>query len=187
MRKRPLRDSNSDRDALLQRLPSVLTTKRTVLRPITMDDALQWKTFNNAINRRMQSWPIVPSIVYARNEILHYLQMRDEGKRLVYSIVMRDTGRVIGDFHLKTVDAKQRRVEFGHALHPDAWGTGITYETLNAIRRAVKSEGYTPWAKVEETNIRSWSSLEKYGAKFLGLRTTSVGGRRVRVRCYELC
>lgn len=169
----------------MREFPKRMTTKRTILRKISLDDAAGWKNFNNAIAKKMR-WPPVPSIVYARNEIIHYLRMWDVGKRYVYIILDRKTGKIIGDFHLKSLDWKRKRLEFGHALHPSTWGTGMTYETLDAIRKAAERQGLTPWAQVEEENIRSWKSLEKYRATFKGTKLMQVGGVRKRMRIYEL-
>lgn len=170
--------------------PLQMSTKRTIMRRISIDDARGWKAFNNRIAQRMAqdglSWPPVPSVVYARNEILHYLQMWSAGERYVYSITDRGSGAVIGDFHLKSVDRERKRIEFGHALDPCTWGTGITYETLDAVKGMLKRRGYTPWCKVEEGNVRSWKSLEKYKAKFKGTKPTTVNGRRMVMRMYEL-
>jgi methylated-DNA-[protein]-cysteine S-methyltransferase len=163
-----------------------MRTRRAILRPITLDDAAAWKSCNNAIRQRMPSWPRVPSVVYARNEILHYIGMRERGERYVYAILERGSGELIGDFHLKSVDRRRRRVEFGHSLHPRVWGGGITYETLDAIRRACSRIGYTPWAKVDEENVRSWRSLERYAARYCGAHQERVGGHSVRMRVYEL-
>ena len=166
--------------------PSAMRSRRVILRPITIDDAGAWKRFNNAITRRNPAWPIVPSMLYAKNELLHYDLMRERGTRTVYAVVERSSGTVIGDFHLKRFDHAKRRVEFGHALHPRVWGSGTTYEVLNAVRNASRRIGYTLWAKVESANIRSWKALEKFGATFCGERTTTLCGRRMKMRYYEL-
>jgi RimJ/RimL family protein N-acetyltransferase len=163
--------------------PLRMTTKRTILRKISLEDAAGWKSFNNAIARRMQ-WPAVPGIVYARNEILHYLAMWRSKTRYTYIIIERSSGKIIGDFHIKSL--LRGRAEFGHALHPSVWGTGITYETLDAVRKAAARRGIVLWAKVEEGNVRSWKSLEKYKATFKGTRNFLVGKERKRMRVYEL-
>jgi RimJ/RimL family protein N-acetyltransferase len=161
--------------------PEQITTKRTTLRRIALEHAAGWKSFNNAIAKKMP-WPIVPSVVYARNEILHY--DGQWGKRFVYIVIEKSTGRIIGDFHLKSVGS--RRAEFGHALHPDVWGTGITHEVLDAMAQQARRVGLRLWGQVEEENIRSWRSLEKRKAKFKGTRTLTVDGKRKRMRIYEL-
>jgi RimJ/RimL family protein N-acetyltransferase len=112
--------------------------------------------------------------------------MWEEGTRFAYVIVDRASGKVIGDFHLKQVDTRGRRMEFGHALAPSAWGTGITHETIDAVARAARAMGYRLWAKVEVSNIRSWKSLENRGAVFVGTRSFNVHGEKERMRVYEL-
>jgi RimJ/RimL family protein N-acetyltransferase len=167
-----------------------MTTARTVLRKVSIEDAAAWKSFNNLIVKRMAteglSWPPVPSIVYARNELLHYLQEWERGTRYVYMIVDKSTGAVVGDFHIKSIDRRRKRAEFGHALHPRLWGTGVTHETLDALKRAASRRGYLLWASVEEGNIRSWRSLENHGATFKGTRAMQTAGVRKRMRIYEL-
>jgi RimJ/RimL family protein N-acetyltransferase len=165
--------------------PGLMMTKRTILRKISVKDALGWKAFNNAI-AKITTWPLVPSITYARNELLHYEQMWALGHRYTYIILERSSGKVIGDFHIKRPDWKRKRVEYGHALHPRVWGTGITYETLDAAKKAAQKLGLHLWAKVEEENIRSWKSLEKYGAAFMGTKTYSINSKKLRMRTYEL-
>jgi RimJ/RimL family protein N-acetyltransferase len=162
-----------------------MTTARTVLRRITADDAAGWKSFNNAIAKRTP-WPCVPSIIYARNEILNYDEMWVRGERYAYIIIEKKTGAVIGDFHFKSINSRLRTAEFGHALHPRVWGTGITYETLDVARNAARRAGLKLWAKVEERNIRSWKSLEKYKARFKGTRAVLQDGKRTKMRFYEL-
>src|SRR5437762_200575 len=132
--------------------PTQMMTKRTILRRIALADAAGWKSFNNAIAKRM-TWPNVPSIVYARNEILHYDEMWQHREAFVYSVLEKSTGKVIGDFHLKSIDHRRCSAEIGHALHPRVWGTGITHETLDAARNAAKRIGYRLWAKVEQENV----------------------------------
>lgn len=163
--------------------PARLVTKRTILRRIQLTDAAGWKSYNNAIAKKMP-WPHVPSIVYARNELLHYAAMWEKGTHYVYSVLDKKTGKVIGDFHLKGI--RGNRAEYGHALHPSVWGTGITYETLDAMKTMTKQRGITLWGKVEEENVRSWKSLEKYNARFMGRRTFTVGNERKQMRVYEL-
>lgn len=167
----------------MPKLPERLITRRTIIRRMSLPDAAGWKSFNNAIARKMP-WPKVPSIVYARNEILHYMRAWEKDTQYVYAVLDRKTGEVIGDFHIKGVSGK--RAEYGHALHPKAWGTGITYETLDAVRAAAAKRGLRLWGKVEEENVRSWKSLEKYGAKFKGRKTFSINGVRKSMRVYEL-
>ena len=167
----------------MHELPTIITTKRTMLRRVAPADAAGWKSFNNAIAKRMP-WPIVPSIVYARNELLNYVEMWPK-ERYVY-IVLDKKGKIIGDFHLKSIDTKHGRMEFGHALHPSVWGTGITYEILDAVRKAVGKTGFTLWCKVEVDNIRSWKSLEKYKATFIGQRSYKIDGVAKKMNVYEL-
>jgi RimJ/RimL family protein N-acetyltransferase len=162
--------------------PEVLQTKRTTLRRIELSHAMGWKAFNNAIAKRMD-WPIVPSVVYARNEILHYQAMWDRGEQYIY-IVLDKKGKVIGDLHIKSLIAK--RAEIGHALHPTVWGTGITYEVLTAVQNTAARKALMLWGKVEEENIRSWRSLEKHGATFIGARMFTIAKQRRRMRVYEL-
>ena len=162
------------------------------MRRIRLDDAAGWKGFNNAIAKRMlldtppQRWSGVPSIVYARNEIHHYDDDWQQGSRYVYSVVDRTTGKIIGDFHVEGIDAVRHRAEYGHALHPRVWGTGITYETLDAVKRAARAKGILLWGKVEPENVRSWKSLEKYGATFTGEQSFTINKRRKKMRVYEL-
>ena len=170
----------------VRELPQQLKTRRTVLRRIRLSDAAGWKSFNNAIARRMPEWPAVPSVVYARNEMLHYDRMWDAGTRYVYAILERSTGKVIGDFHVKALDRKRGKAEFGHALHPRVWGTGITYETLEVVRKAAKRAGLRLWCKIEEDNVRSWKSIEKYGAKLKAKRVMRIGKQRKMMRVYDL-
>lgn len=153
---------------------------------MTLADAQGWKSFNNAIVRKMPEWQSVPSVVYARNELLHYVAMRERGTRYAYSVIERSSGKIIGDFHIKSIDVRRKRAEFGHALHPRVWGTGITYETLDAVRTVARKHGYVLWAKVEESNTRSWKSLERYNATFKGTRVMAVAGKPAHMRVYEI-
>jgi len=166
--------------------PTTVRTKRTILRQITLDDAKAWKSFNNKINKKMESWPIVPSIVYARNEILNYERVWKSAEGHVYVVIAQKTGKLIGDVHLKKADKKYKRVEFGHALTPEVWGTGITYELLDAIKTMTKRKKLIVWGKVEEENIRSWKSLEKYGATYTGKKKYKINNEYKQMRVYEL-
>lgn len=164
------------------KFPEKIVTKNTMMRRITLQDAAGWKSFNNAI-AKVTKWPHVPSIVYARNELLHYHRMWDSGEHYVY-IVLDKAGNIIGDFHLK--DIEKNRVEFGHALHPRVWGTGITYELMDAMRKVAKQLSLTLWGRTEEENVRAWKSLEKYNAKYLGTKTFTINKEKKKMRVYEL-
>jgi RimJ/RimL family protein N-acetyltransferase len=166
--------------------PHAMKTPRTILRPITIDDAGGWKRFNNRIVARMPRWPGAPSVVYARNEILHLIDMAKSGEEYTYSILDRASGDIIGDFHIKNIDREKRMAEFGHALDPTYWGTGVTYETIAVVHRAAKRRGYWLWCAIEEGNIRSWKSIEKYGARLRGKRALDANGQKKTVRIYDL-
>ncbi len=166
--------------------PETIFAKRAVLRRIAIDDALEWKKFNNAIKKRMPEWPQVPSIIYAKNEILNYIEMWDEKERFIYTISDKKTGEIVGDFHIKFFERKRRRMEFGHALHPKVWGTGFTYEVLDGVQKVAKKLKIILWCKIEEENIRSWKSIEKYGAQYKWTRTYLIQGKKYRMRVYDL-
>ena len=134
----------------------------------------------------MPSWPIVPSVVYARNELLHYADLRERGVEHVYVVIDRVSGRVIGDLHLRAIDTVRRRFEIGHALDPAWWGTGLSHELLDTIVSFARRNGYMVWGKVDDDNIRSWRSLENYGARLSGRKFFSVQGHRTRMRVYVL-
>lgn len=166
--------------------PETILAKRAILRRITLADALGWKRFNNAIKKKMPEWPEVPSTIYAKNEILHYNEEWNQHERFVYSVFDKKTDEIVGDFHVKFFDAKRRRMEFGHALHPKVWGTGFTYEVLDGVQKVAKKLNIKLWCKIEEENIRSWKSIEKYGAQYKWTRTYIIQGKKYRMRVYDL-
>jgi|GEM_PF-437313 len=165
--------------------PTSFRTARMIVRDITVDDAGGWKRFNNQIAVQMKSWSVVPSIVYARNEILHYIHERTLRKGYVY-VILDTNGKIIGDLHLKNIDRERRRVEIGHAFDPSCWGTGRSHELLAAVCAIARRKRFTVWGKVEEENIRSWKSLEDFGATPKGRRVFRLFNTRVALRVYEL-
>jgi RimJ/RimL family protein N-acetyltransferase len=62
-------------------------------------------------------------------------QLREQGQRLAFAAVRRDTGTVIGDLVLMWRSAEHRMGEIGYSLHPDHQGQGFAVEASEALLR----------------------------------------------------
>jgi RimJ/RimL family protein N-acetyltransferase len=168
----------------VRKFPETIRTRRTTLRRISLADAAGWKRCNNRIAKR-QEWPIVPSVVYARNEILHYTVQWETGTRYTY-VVLDGTDKVIGDLSIKNLNPRTKRAEYGHAFDPSVWGSGVAHEIMTAMKRTAARAGYRLWGRTDVRNIRSWRSLERYGARYDGTCYVKFDGKRLRMRYYTL-
>jgi RimJ/RimL family protein N-acetyltransferase len=94
-------------------------------------------------------------------------QLREQGQRLAFAAVRRDTGTVIGDLVLMWRSAEHRMGEIGYSLHPDHQGQGFAVEAGEALLR-VGFEGlglHRIIGRCDARNLPSARVLERLGMR----------------------
>ena len=89
---------------------------------------------------------------------------------VVWAIVWRASGKVIGTIGLHRLDASLLKLEAGYALHDEFWNQGIVTEALKAVIGEVFS--HTPIKRIEALCIAEHAAsakvMEKAGMQYEG-------------------
>ncbi len=89
---------------------------------------------------------------------------------VVWAIVLRSSGKVIGTIGLHRLDASLLKVEAGYALHDDFWNQGIVTEAMKAVIAEVFT--HTPIKRIEALCIAEHGAsakvMEKAGMQYEG-------------------
>lgn len=104
-------------------------------------------------------------------DIIHYLDtLAHEGKAYRYSIIEKESNRVIGSCGYNTIDFENEKTEIGYDLAKSYWGKGFAAEALSAlINQAFHSLQLNRIeAKVEPENVNSIKLLSKLNFTFEG-------------------
>lgn len=100
------------------------------------------------------------------------LLKRESGDFYPFVIILKETGKIIGNTMFFDINRTHRSLEIGTTwLHPDYWGTGVNteckylmlkycFEELKTIRVQIKSV---------QDNLRSRGAIEKAGFTFEGM------------------
>jgi RimJ/RimL family protein N-acetyltransferase len=147
-----------------------LITARLVLRPYVLEDL-------DAMYA-MQSRPEVTRYLYFgprdREEVRKSLQMkieavalREEGDSITPSVVLRETGAVIGDVMLRWLSREHRQGEVGYVFHPDHSGKGYATEAAAEILRLGFEEVglHRIIGRIDRRNAASGRVLERLGMR----------------------
>ncbi|WP_025026322.1 GNAT family N-acetyltransferase [Caldalkalibacillus mannanilyticus] len=104
-------------------------------------------------------------------DIINYLDtLAQEGKAYRYSIIEKESNRVIGSCGYNTIDFENEKTEIGYDLAKSYWGKGFAAEALSAlINQAFHSlQLNRVEAKVEPENVDSIKLLSKLNFTFEG-------------------
>src|SRR5204862_7478299 len=93
--------------------------------------------------------------------------MRSEGDSLSYAVVLKATGRVIGDVSVLWQSVQHETGEIGFAFHPDHQGLGYATEAAEAVLRFAFEELklHRVIGRLEARNAASARVLEKLGMR----------------------
>jgi len=115
-----------------------IRTERLDLRPHRADDLDDLFAFHSLPEVvRYVPWPVRDreQTRVALQTKLGQGALREPGDWLVLAIVVRATGRVVGEVLLHWASDTSRQGELGFALHSDVQGTGLAAEAAQAVLR----------------------------------------------------
>lgn len=144
-------------------------TERLLLRPL---DAATDVDAVHAYASREDVCRYIPWVPRSREEVAHWLPNRSstmtkEGDSLGLAVVVRETGRLIGDVVLFWRSAEHRGGEIGYVLNPEAAGHGYATEAAAALL-ALAFDGldlHRIVARVDARNGPSMAVLRRLGMR----------------------
>jgi len=122
----------------------LLETDRLLLRPPLRDDALDVKrAFDHPdFAGHALHFPNPYTVRDAKDFIRKSRNLRREKKAYYFAVVLKKTGRLIGEVHLAWIYWPQGYSEIGFSLSPDHWRKGIASEgTAELLRHAFEDLG----------------------------------------------
>lgn len=151
--------------------PVYLESDRLLLRPIRPGDEEQIVEYANyEENWRytlLELYPYYPEM--ARDFVAQSVRGWEVGDRLIFGIVLRSEGRLVGAVDLRTMS--DRCSDIGYMIEPPHWGKGIVPEAVRMVLGyAFGTMGvHRVQAAIFEENPRSMRVLEKCGFKREGV------------------
>lgn len=170
--------------------PLVLTGKRILLRPVEPEDAEATFAFvSDPEVTRYLPWEPASSVEMVEAFLEQQRARRQKGDSLAFSIVLKETGAVIGSTDLMQLrSVAPPTAELGYILAREYWGRGLMTEAAILSRdhafRALKRRLLIGYA--DQDNVGSCRVLEKMGMLREGTEWRTVKDQtRLYVR-YEL-
>lgn len=109
-----------------------LTTKRLILRPLELtDDYSMYEYAKHSQVGPNAGWKPHESISETRDFINYAIKKRDYGQPGIYSIVLKETSKMIGTIEIHSY--KEFKAEIGFVLNPEYWNKGYVTEASKAI------------------------------------------------------
>lgn len=163
-------------------LPWPRRTARTLLRPVTQDDAAAMHSYRRLpqVCEYLSHDPLTLAEVEQR--IVGRMTGTDPTPgRFVRGLAIEHTGRMVGDAMLRTQlgDDGRPQLWIGYALHPDVWGHGLATEVARELCGIGAELGLPVHADALADNLASLRVLEKAGLASVG---TSVEDGRPLVQ-----
>ena len=146
--------------------PLRLETVRLILRPYRMSDAVD--VARHLKDRAVTRYTYIPH-PYTIDDYRQFLRRIRSPKRrahnVVFAIVDKSAGKVIGAVGVHGIDETKRSTEIGYWLAKPYWGKGIVVEALNRIVEYLFRERklLRVFAHVWHPNAKSARVLEKAG------------------------
>ncbi|MGD0055584.1 MAG: GNAT family protein [Acidimicrobiales bacterium] len=145
-------------------------TERLTLRPFHLDDLDDLSLlYGNAEVARYLYWgprDRAESLATLERHLQRPEEIIDENV-LPVAVVLRESGRVVGDFMLRWTRNEHRQGEVGGSLHPDVHGRGLAVE-IYAVLLEIGFEQYALHrivGRCDGRNAASIRSLEKAGLR----------------------
>ena len=146
--------------------PPYFITDRLVLRPIAETDAAAAfaEYAADPLVTRYLTWVPHDSEQSCAAFFAEHAMRAADGTLGAYAITLRDNGRLIGAFDLRS-DAARHRVDFGYVLGRAHWRQGYMSEALTHVVgwTLEQSAIYCIWAVTDVENIASARTMEKAG------------------------
>ena len=173
------------------RNPPELESGRLLLRKMMRRDAADMFEYSkNSDVTKFLLWSPHPDKAYTAR-YLAYIQSRyRSGDFYDWSIVWKDTDKMIGTCGFTRFDFDANSAEIGYVINPDFWGIGVAPEAVKLVLRFGFSELdlHRIEARYMVGNERSSRVMEKIGMKAEGVARDSmyVKGKYVSVGTYSI-
>lgn len=143
-----------------------LSTKRLVLREITLDDApeLFFMRTDDQVMKYIER-PRPKNLDETITFIKMISELRNKNEIITWGIALKNEPKLIGTVVFLNLKKEHYRAEFGYALHPGHWRKGI----MDEVAKAVIDYGFKVLklhsieANINPENIASQKLLEKNG------------------------
>jgi ribosomal-protein-alanine N-acetyltransferase len=114
--------------------PPEIVTERLELRALRTDDAQAIYDYaSKEIVTKYVLFPTHQSIADTEQFISRAMNESPTEFGIVWAIVLKDSGKLIGTIGLHHADLVANKVEVGYAMHEDYWGKGYTTEAVLAV------------------------------------------------------
>ena len=155
-----------------------LTGTRVLLRPVEVDDAAQTFAFvSDPVVTKFLPWQPASDVETVRAFLDQQRARRSKGESLAFSILLRETGEVIGSTDLMQLrSVAPPTAELGYILAQKHWSKGLMSESAALTRdyafRQLKRRLLLAYA--DQENVASCRVLEKLGMKECGSEWRTV-------------
>lgn len=111
-----------------------LETERLLLRAATLEDALalQHIRTNPMVMEHMDTF-YHDTLQVSKDFISYNLNAYANKKCIYWMLEEKASGKVIGDFSIRKIDAKHHRAEIGYTLDSNYWGKGFMKEAILSL------------------------------------------------------
>ncbi len=146
--------------------------KRVSIRPLKFSDGPD--IYENVKDKEIVTWTVSIPHPYPKDGALKFIRKAryniKKKRSYAFSIVLKETGTVIGVVELMAFDWKNKNAEIGYWLGRKYWGEGLMTETVRLILKfGFGNLGlHRIYAKLFEDNTGSVRILEKSGFKLEG-------------------
>ncbi|HYM20916.1 MAG TPA: GNAT family N-acetyltransferase [Candidatus Kapabacteria bacterium] len=171
--------------------PPEIVTERLLLRGLHPDDAPA--IFEYCSRDNVTKYVVFPTHQSVTDSEA-FIDRATNGKPLefgvVWAIVLRDSGKLIGTIGIHKINLEQDKLETGYALHDDYWNKGYTTEALRALIGEIFTK--TSINRIEalhaEEHTASGAVMQKSGMSYEGtLREASVTkGKRWNMKVFSI-
>ncbi|MFC1753042.1 GNAT family N-acetyltransferase [Thermoproteota archaeon] len=142
------------------------------------------------ITRYLGDYPPPASLEEEKKFIRSSQRAWRKGEKAAYTILLNETGEVVGSIGLNNINWRSRNAKIGTFVMPEYWGRGINTEAKHLlINYAFNQLGLQRLElHIAEKNIRSYKATEKLGAVLEGVlrRNAKLRGRYHNMRVYGI-
>ncbi len=147
----------------------VLETDRLILRPFTLDDAVDmyenWAKDSEVT--RFLTWPPHKDEQVTLGILENWVSQYENGNYYNWAIELKELGEPIGNISVVQRDNRARRAHIGYCLGREWWHQGIMSEALAAVIDYLFSEGYLRIdARHNVANPHSGDVMKKCGMQY---------------------
>ncbi|MFY4775594.1 GNAT family N-acetyltransferase [Metabacillus sp. RGM 3146] len=153
-------------------IPKIIETDRLILRAIKeRDSEALFEIWSHPEVIKFMNISAMETIEDARSMILILEALTEKKAGFRWTIMLKDSSRIIGTCGFNYLDEYNKRTEIGYELAREQWGKGLMREALLWILQIITEEmGYNRIeAKVMPENKNSIRLLEKLGFYFEGI------------------